>query len=147
MSFHAHPQRPRRGFTLIELMVVIAIIGVLAVIVVPRVMNYLEDANVVAAKAQITSFKSALNRYKIHFHKYPSTSEGLDALINNGWQNLLDAESVPNDPWGNPYEYASPGNEGRDYEIICYGADGMPGGSDYYDKDIESWNLKGDEEE
>lgn len=132
-----------RGFTLIELMVVIAIIGILATIVVPRMMTGVDEANVNAAKAQIKAFQTGLAMYKLKFKKYPSTGEGLEALINNERQNFLEAESVPNDPWGNPYIYTSPGSDGRDFDIVSYGADGAPGGTGY-NADIQSWNLQGE---
>jgi general secretion pathway protein G len=128
------------GFTLIELMVVVVIIGILAAIVVPRFTQAGDDAKVAAAKAQINSLKSALDMYKLKVGDYPSTSEGLELLISNEYQNFLDAETIPLDPWGNPYLYTSPGESGRDYEIISYGADRTDGGEGY-DADIVSWDL------
>ncbi len=129
------------GFTLIELMVVIVIIGILATIVVPRFIGASDDAKVTAAIAQISSFKTALTHYKLKFGQFPSTSDGLDVLISNGKQNFLDQDNIPKDPWGNDYAYSSPGNQGHDFEIVSYGEDGLPGGAEYA-ADIESWNLQ-----
>ena len=130
------------GFTLMELMIVIAILAILAGIVAPRMLSQLDQANVTAAKAQINSFKTAITSYKIKYKKYPSS---LDELINNsGSINFLDATTVPKDPWDNDYVYTAPGTHGMDFEIVCYGADGTSGGSDFA-ADIESWNLAGKE--
>lgn len=130
------------GFTLIELMIVVVIIGVLAVVVVPNMMGAADDAKVTAAKAQIRSLDTALTNYKLKFNKYPSTGEGLQALINNSKQNFLQQDNVPKDPWGYEYVYTSPGAKGHAYEIVCYGEDGQPGGSEY-GTDIVSWDLQG----
>ncbi len=139
------PARHTAGFTLVELMVVIAIIGILAAIVVPQFMNQLDEAKVNAAKAQIGSFQTALKAYKIKMGKYPSSGEGLNALINNSsGQKFLESATVPKDPWGNDYVYVSPGTRGNDFEIISYGEDGVAGGTGYA-ADIESWNLSGTE--
>ncbi len=130
-----------QGFTLIELMVVIVIIGMLAALVAPKFIGQADKAKVATAKAQINNLKSALTMYKLEFGKYPTTAEGLDALINNGKQNFLEQDVVPLDPWGNPYSYTCPGTNNHDFEIVSYGADGAPGGTGL-DADIESWNLQ-----
>jgi len=132
------------GFTLIELMVVILIIGLLVALVGPRMMGAADDARVVAAKAQIANFKQALQMYKLKFGKYPTTSEGLEALITNSKKNFLEQDTIPKDPWENPYVYTCPGAQGHEYEIVCYGADGVAGGSGEYDRDILSWDLGAD---
>ncbi|MCP4639549.1 MAG: type II secretion system major pseudopilin GspG [bacterium] len=132
------------GFTLVELMVVIVIIGLLVALVGPKLMGAADDAKVVAARAQINGFKSALDMYKLKIGKYPTTSEGLEALVSNSTRNFLDQDKVPDDPWNNPYIYTCPGAQGHDYEIVSYGEDGVQGGTGEYDKDIESWNLAGD---
>jgi len=139
-----HGVRSAAGFTLIEIMIVIAILGILAAVVVPKMVTSIDEANVTAAKMEIQGLKTALIQYKIWFKKFPTTGEGLDALVNNSKKNLLDSDQVPKDPWGNDYVYTSPGTHGQDYEIVCYGADGQSGGSGY-DADIESWNLKSDD--
>jgi len=130
------------GFTLVELMVVIVIIGLLAALVVPKFVARTDDAKVAAAKAQIHSLKQALEMFKLKTGSYPSTSEGLEALINNEYENFLEQDVIPLDPWNNPYVYASPGSEGHDFEIVSYGEDGAPGGTDFA-ADIVSYNLQG----
>ena len=132
------------GFTLIELMVVIAIIGILAAVVVPQFMGQLDEAKVNAAKAQIVSFQTALKAYKIKVGKYPSSGEGLNALVSNSsGRSYLDSDKVPKDPWGNDYVYTCPGTGGHDFEIISLGEDGARGGESEYARDIVSWDLSG----
>ena len=123
------------GFTLVELMVVIAIIAGLATIVGVNVLGALDDADRATAQAQIRTFSTALITYKIQFNEFPST---LDGLVNNSKnRNFLDSNTVPVDPWGNPYRYKS---QGRSFIITSYGADGTPGGTDD-DADISSDDL------
>lgn len=139
-----------KGFTLIELMVVIVILGILAAIIAPRIIGRTDEAKVTEAKIQIRNFETALKLYRLDNGVYPSTDQGLDAvvrrpatgLIPKNWREggYLEKKSIPPDPWGNPYVYASPGLSG-DFDIISYGADGVRGG-DGYNKDIESWNLE-----
>lgn len=140
-----------RGFTLIEIMVVLMILGLLAYIVLPKVIGQEEKAKVDAAKIQIKSFESALDQYKLDSGFYPSTDQALDALIKQPeagriptkWREggYLKPARIPKDPWGGEYHYYSPGNEGREYEIISYGADGEQGG-DGKSADIESWKIE-----
>ncbi|CAI08918.1 type II secretion system major pseudopilin GspG [Aromatoleum aromaticum] len=135
----------RRGFTLIEVMIVIVILGVLAALVVPRVMSRPDEARVVAAKQDIASLMQALKLYKLDNRRYPTNEQGLRALVErpaggpqpDNWKSYL--ERLPNDPWGTPYQYLNPGLQG-DADVMSLGADGTPGGEGF-DADIGSWNL------
>ena len=139
----------RKGFTLIELMIVIVIIGILATLLIPRIMERPEEARRIKGKMDIKTIESALKLYKIDSGTYPTTEQGLEALVRKPETSPLPRKwreggylegSVPNDPWGNPFYYTSPGPEGRDYEIISYGNDGQPGGTGK-DADISSTDL------
>jgi len=131
------------GFTLIEMLVVITIIGLIMALVGPRVLNYLSDSKVKAAKIQIESFKSALDLFYLDTGRYPSSSEGLDALVHSAsnitaWNGpYLKGGTVPEDPWGHAYTYRSPGEHGT-YDIISLGSDGQQGGTGDA-ADITSW--------
>jgi len=135
----------QRGFTLIEVMIVIVILGVLASLVVPRVMGRPDEARVVAAKQDISAIMQALRLYKLDNRHYPSTAQGLRALVERptaapvpgNWKPYL--ERLPNDPWGTPYQYLNPGLRGE-VDVMSFGADGRPGGNDF-DADIGSWEL------
>lgn len=137
------------GFTLIELMVVIVILSVLAMFIAPRLIGRTDDAKVVEAKVQIRNFETALKLFKIDNNFYPSTEQGLQALIsppstgrmpeNYRRGGYLETNRMKPDPWGYEYVYISPGLE-NDYDIICYGADGQPGGEGY-DADIINWEM------
>jgi len=122
------------GFTLVEILVVITIIGLIMAIVGPRVLNYLGESKVKATKIQIESFSSALDLYYLDMGRYPATSDGLAALVQRPgnapeWNGpYLKGGVVPNDPWGHPYVYRSP-VERAPYEIVSYGADGQEGGT------------------
>lgn len=134
--------RGEGGFSLIELMVVIAIIAMLAAIVGYNVIGALGKGEITNAKAQISNFKTALISYRLEFKKFPSTEEGLNALVDNEkGKNFLDQKEVPLDPWGNPYIYKLENNEPI---ILTYGADGSPGGEEE-NADISSDNLAGDD--
>ena len=136
-----------QGFTLIELMVVIVILSILAVWVAPKIMGRSEQAKQVKAKVDIGGYETALKLYKLDSGMYPSTEQGLEALIEQpsagrlpkNWRagGYIEKSKISKDPWGNEYVYLSPGGHG-DYDIISYGADGEPGGENY-DKDITSW--------
>src|SRR5215467_5683997 len=121
------------GFTLVEMLVVITIIGLIMALVGPRVLNYLTESKVKAARIQIESFSSALDLYYLDMGRYPTSAEGLAALVQasgsaSGWNGpYLKGSGVPNDPWGHAYVYRSPGERAA-YEIISYGSDGQEGG-------------------
>ena len=142
--------RSQRGFTLIELMVVIVILGVLAGLIIPRIMGRPEEARRMKARVQIESIETALKLYKLDNGSYPSTEQGLQALIEaptvgqlpRAWREggYLEKGRVPKDPWENEYVYLSPGVHG-DFDISSYGADGEPGGEDE-NKDINNWELE-----
>lgn len=121
-----------RGFTLIEVMVVVVILSILAAIIVPKVMDRPDTARLVKAQADIRAIESALNLYRLDNFNYPSTDEGLEALVPKYIDRLA------NDPWGNPYLYLSPGLHG-DMDVYTLGADGLQGGSGI-NADIGNWN-------
>jgi general secretion pathway protein G len=131
------------GFTLVEMLVVITIIGLIMALVAPRVLNYLSESKAKAAKIQIESLGSALDLYYLDAGHYPTTSDGLAALVqrpgnNPTWNGpYLKGGLVPTDPWGNPYLYRAPGEHGA-YDIISYGSDGQEGGTGTA-ADITSW--------
>ena len=136
-----------RGFTLIEIMVVVVIMGILAALVVPKLMGRADDARIVAAKQDIATVMQALKLYKLDNQRYPTTEQGLQALITkptvgpaaNGWKTGGYLDKLPKDPWGNPYQYLSPGIKGE-IDLVSLGGDGQPGGSGN-DADIGSWEL------
>jgi general secretion pathway protein G len=125
--------RGEGGFTLVEMLVVITIIGLIMALVGPRVLNYLGESKAKAAKIQLESFASALDLYYLDLGRYPSSNEGLGALVHpsntSGWNGpYLRGGALPNDPWGHPYLYRSPGDRAP-YTIISLGSDGQEGGS------------------
>ncbi len=135
-------KKRERGFTLLELLIVMMILGLLAALVGPKLFPKLGKGKQHAAKAQIELFGEALDQFRLDTGRYPTTSEGLEALIRNpgveGWDGpYLRKNVIPKDPWGRPYHYQSPGTHGE-YDLFSYGADGAPGG-DGENKDIVSW--------
>ena len=141
-------QRPRKqsGFTLIEIMVVVAIIAILGATVVPIIMDRPNEARVTRAKTDIQSFSAALDLYRLDNFSYPSTEQGLQALVEKpsgdpepgNWNERGYVQQLKKDPWGRDYVYQSPG-EGGDYDIISLGNDGVEGGEGF-DSDITNWD-------
>jgi general secretion pathway protein G len=126
-------RRGESGFTLVELMVVIVIIGLLATVVVVNVMPAQDTARMKKAEADVALLEQAAEMYRLSKMDYPSGDQGLQALVSEGYVKRL-----PEDPWGNPYRYAAPGKEGRPFDIYSYGADGREGGEGD-DADIGNW--------
>jgi general secretion pathway protein G len=136
-----------RGFTLIEVMVVVVILGILAAIVVPRIMDAPDKARIAKAKQDIRVIESSLELYKLDNFVYPSTQQGLEALVSppsgdppaRNWKPGGYVQNLPKDPWGNPYQYMNPGTHGE-IDIFTLGADGKPGG-DGVNADVGNWSL------
>lgn len=132
------------GFTLLELLVVVVIIGLLAAFVAPKYFGQIGRSKTQIAKAQIESFEKAMDQYRIDTGRYPDTSQGLVALVvapanSANWHGPYLKKGIPPDPWGKAYVFAAPGKDGREYEISSLGADGKSGGADE-DADVLSWN-------
>jgi len=140
---HSTKRNPQSGITLIELMVVVVIIALFAALVGPALFKNVGKAQVTAAKSQIESFMTALGTYKLDVGTFPTTDQGLQALrvkpaeVEN-WNGPYLPKDVPLDPWKHPYVYKFPGEHGDEPDVICYGADGQPGG-DGENADIVSW--------
>ena len=133
-----------QGFTLLEIMVVVVIIGLLAAAVVPQLMGNVDRAAIQRAKQDVRQIENSLNLYRLDNFRYPSTTEGLQALVSNpgeanapNWRQVL--KSIPRDPWDQPYHYASPGQHG-DFDVFTYGADRQEGGEGV-NGDIGNWEL------
>lgn len=145
--FKLSPDKISRGFTLIEVMVVIVILAVLAALVVPKVMGRPDEARITAARQDIASIMQALKLYRLDNMRYPTTEQGLQALVTQptippvpqNWKGNGYLERMPKDPWGNPYQYLNPGLHGE-IDVMSLGADGAPGGEGS-DADIGSWEL------
>lgn len=138
----------QRGFTLIEIMVVVVIIGILAAVVGPQLLGRVDTANVNRAKSDIRAIETALQLYYLDNSRFPSSEDGLEALVRNPGENAarnwspggyLGRSQVPLDPWGNPYQYRSPGQNGP-FDVFSYGADGQQGGEGV-NADIGNWDL------
>ncbi len=131
----------KEGFTLVELLVVMVILGMLAALVGPRLFGHIGTANQKTAKTQIEMLGQGLDAFRLDVGRYPTTSEGLNALVPNpgaqGWNGPYLTKGVPNDPWKKPYTYQSPGTHG-DYDLYSNGLDGAPGGEGE-NKDVSSW--------
>lgn len=141
----SYAARQSSGFTLIELMIVVVILGLLATIIMPKILGRPEQARRVKAKADIRSIQSALALFKTDTGRFPTTSQGLQALVTDpGVKNYCRdgyLERFPTDPWGNRYIYISPGLHSRDYDLESYGKDGEDGGAND-DADVESWDIE-----
>lgn len=141
------PHSTLRGFTLIEIMVVVVIMGIMAALIVPKVMGRSDDARVIAAKQDVATLMQALKLYKLDNQVYPTTEQSLQALIAkptsgpaaDGWKTGGYLDKLPKDPWGNPYQFLSPGIKG-DIDVFSLGADRLPGGVGIK-ADIGSWDL------
>ena len=146
--YKRRPLSTQQGFTFIELMIVVTILAILAALVVPRIMGRTDEARRIAAKVQIRNIEAALHLYKLDNRIYPTTEQGLRALVERpnvgvlpkNWKNGGYLPSVPDDPWGNPYRSGSPTPRGN-YEISSLGADGEVGGEGK-DSDIMNWNME-----
>ena len=142
MDRNVRRQGPQRGFTLLELLVVMVIIGLLTGYVGPKYFSQIGKSEVKAARAQIDALEKALEQYRLDVGHYPSTEIGLDALVNRPaaeakWEGPYLKKGVPQDPWGHAYAYKSPGEHG-DFDLLSYGKDGQPGGEGEA-ADVKSW--------
>lgn len=137
-----------RGFTLIEIMVVVVIIGILIGLIAPNILGRVDKARVTAAKTDIATLEQALEMYRLDNHNYPSTDQGLEALVvkpggepeAKNWnpEGYLKKGKLPLDPWGHAYQYLQPGQDNRAFDLFSFGADGREGG-EKYDADIGNW--------
>jgi general secretion pathway protein G len=144
---HSRLHRAARGFTLIEIMVVVVIIGLLAAVILPNIFSNLSRAQITKAKSDIQAIEGGLTMYKLDNYKYPSTDLGLNALVQRpndptvrNWRDGGYLKRINNDPWGNPYQYVFPGTRGQEFDLYSFGADGQEGGEGE-NADIGNWNL------
>ncbi len=143
---HARRHKKQNGFTLIEIMVVVVILGILAAVVVPQIMDRPDTARITKARLDIQSLEGALNQYRLDNFVYPNTEQGLEALVKKpeadpapaNWSKSGYIKTLPKDPWNRPYIYLSPGDKG-DFDLYSLGADGQSGGEDA-NADIVNWS-------
>lgn len=140
-------RKSQYGFTLIEIMVVVVILAVLGALVVPKILENVDKARVTRAQSDVRAIQTALDLYRLDNFKYPTTEQGLLALVKQPVDPTITnyrsggyLPALPKDPWNKPYQYVSPGADGRDYEIVSFGRDGKPGGEGY-DADISTATL------
>jgi general secretion pathway protein G len=145
-SIAERPVGRENGFTLIEIMVVVVILGILAALVAPNVISRIDDAQINRAKQDVRAVESALHLYRLDNFRYPTTDQGLDALVNQpadpsirNWRQGGYLDKVPVDPWGTPYQYLYPGQNGE-FDVFTLGADQQPGGEGI-NADIGNWNI------
>jgi general secretion pathway protein G len=146
ITYRMSQRRRQRGFTLVEIMVVVVIIGILGMLVVPKLLGRTGEARVTAARTDIATLMQALKLYKLDNQRYPTTEQGLQALVQkpttgpaaNGWKEGGYVEKLPKDPWNNNYQYLQPGLHGE-IDVFSLGADGQPGGAGE-DADVGSWD-------
>jgi general secretion pathway protein G len=137
----------QRGFTLIEIMVVVIILGILAAIVAPNVIGRIDDAQITRVQQDLRGIENALKFYRLDNFAYPTSEQGLDALVTKpadpnirNWKRGGYLDRLPKDPWGNPYQYLNPGQNGE-IDIFTFGRDGRPGGEEI-DADMGNWNIE-----
>ena len=148
ITYRMSQRRRQGGFTLVEIMVVVVIIGILGMLVVPKLLGRTGEARVTAARTDIATLMQALKLYKLDNQRYPTTEQGLQALVQKpttgpaagGWKEGGYVEKLPKDPWGNNYQYLQPGLHGE-IDVFSLGADGQPGGAGE-DADVGSWDSK-----
>ena len=146
-SVTAFSAAAQKGFTLIEIMVVVVILGILAALVAPNVISRIDDAQINRARQDIRAVESALKLYRLDNFKYPTTEQGLEALVSQpsdpsirNWRQGGYLDKLPMDPWNNQYQYMYPGQQGE-FDIFTFGADGQPGGEGI-NADIGNWNVR-----
>ena len=147
LTFAPAPRKRAAGFTLIEIMVVVVILGILAALVLPNVMGRIGQAQTTKVKADIQGYETALSLFKLDNFKYPTTDQGLEALVKQpadpsikNWKEGGYIRSLKKDPWGNDYQYVYPGTHGTEYDIFTLGADAQPGGESE-NADIGNWTI------